>query len=55
VKHLLFIVTCVEYLRHDIELMVVVLSGLGQLRSVIEFLVLVESQACCERGLELLS
>jgi hypothetical protein len=34
--------------------MVVVLGGLGQLRSYIEFLVHMESQACCMRGLELL-
>jgi hypothetical protein len=33
--------------------MVVVLGGLGQLRSNIEFLVLIEPQACCVRGLEL--
>jgi hypothetical protein len=39
-NHLLFIVARVENLRHDVELMVVVLSGLGQLRSDIEFLVL---------------
>jgi hypothetical protein len=34
--------------------MVVVLGGLGQLRSDIEFLVLIESQARCVCGLELL-
>jgi hypothetical protein len=34
-------------------LMVAVLGGLGQLRSDIEFLVVIESQACCVRGLEL--
>jgi hypothetical protein len=33
--------------------MVVVLSGLDQLRKFIEFLVLIESQACRVRGLEL--
>jgi hypothetical protein len=33
VKHLLFIIACVEYLRHDVDLMVTVLSGLSQLRS----------------------
>jgi hypothetical protein len=37
VKHLLFIIARVEYLRHDVELMVVVLSDLGHLRSDIEF------------------
>jgi hypothetical protein len=52
-KHLLLIVARVENLRHDVELMVVVLRGLGQLRSDIELLVLIESQACCVRGLEL--
>jgi hypothetical protein len=52
-KHLLLIVARVENLRHDLELMVFVLSGLGQLRSDIEFLVLIESQACCVRGLEI--
>jgi hypothetical protein len=40
--------------RHDVELVVAVLSGLGQLRSDIEFLVLIESQAFYVRGLELL-
>jgi hypothetical protein len=34
--------------------MVVVLGGLGQLRSDIEFPVLIESQASCRRGLQLL-
>jgi hypothetical protein len=53
VEHLLFIVARVEYLRHDVELMVVMLSGLSQLRSDVELLVLMESQACCMRGLEL--
>jgi hypothetical protein len=38
----LFIVARVEYLRDDVEMMVVVLSGLGQLLSDIEFLVLIE-------------
>jgi hypothetical protein len=52
-EHLLFIVARVEYLRHDAGLMVVVLSGLGQLRSDVEFLVLIESQTLCMRGLEL--
>jgi hypothetical protein len=50
----LFIVARVEYLRHYVELMVVVLGGLGQLRSDIEFLFHIESQACYMRGLELL-
>jgi hypothetical protein len=40
VKHFLFIVARVENLRHDVDLMVVVLGGLGQLRSDIEILVL---------------
>jgi hypothetical protein len=53
-KHLLFIVARVEYLRHDVELMDVVLSVLFQLRSDVEFLVLIESQACRVLGLELL-
>jgi hypothetical protein len=35
-KHFLFIVSRVENLRHYLELMVVVLGGLGQLRSDIE-------------------
>jgi hypothetical protein len=52
-KPLLFIVARVENLRHDVEMMVVVLGGLGQLRSDIEFLVLIESQACGMRGIEL--
>jgi hypothetical protein len=39
-KHLLFIVVRVEYLLQDAELMVVVLSGLGQLRSDTKFLLL---------------
>jgi hypothetical protein len=43
VKHHLFIVACVEYLRQDVELMIVVLGGLGQLRSDIEFLFLKKS------------
>jgi hypothetical protein len=47
------IVTRAEGLGHDVELMVVVIGGLGQLRSDIEFLVLIESQLCCVRGLEL--
>jgi hypothetical protein len=53
-KHLLFIVARVEYLRRDVELMFVVLSGLGQLRIDIEFFVLIESQPCRVLGLELL-
>jgi hypothetical protein len=44
-KHILFIEARVKYLRHDVELMVVVLSGLGQLRSDIEFPVLDETIA----------
>jgi UTP:GlnB (protein PII) uridylyltransferase len=51
-KHFLFILARVENLQHDVELMVVVLGGLGQLCSDIEFLVLIESQACCEREFE---
>jgi hypothetical protein len=43
----------VENLLHDVELMVVVLGGLGQLRSDVEFLVRIESQASCVRGFEL--
>jgi hypothetical protein len=39
-KHFLFIEARVENLRHYVELMVVVLGGLGQLRTDIEFLVL---------------
>jgi hypothetical protein len=54
VKHLLFIVARVEYPRHYVELMVVMLGDLGQIRSDIEFLVVIESQACCMCGLELL-
>jgi hypothetical protein len=53
VKHLLFIIARVNNLRHDVELMIGVLSGLGHLRSDIKFLVLIESQACCMRGLQL--
>jgi hypothetical protein len=33
--------------------MVVVLGSLGQLRSDVEFFILLESQACCVRGLEI--
>jgi hypothetical protein len=51
-KHLLFIVACVEYLIHDAQVMVVVLGGLGQLRSDIGFLVLIESQVCCVCGFQ---
>jgi hypothetical protein len=50
----LFIVKRAEYLRHDEQLIVVVLDGLGQLRCDDEFLILVESQACCMSGLQLL-
>jgi hypothetical protein len=53
-KHFLFIVARVENLRHYVQLMVVVLGGLGQLRSDIEFLVVIESKACCMCSLELL-
>jgi hypothetical protein len=35
--------------------MIVVRGGLGQFRRDVEFLILIESQACCVRGLELLS
>jgi hypothetical protein len=49
VKHLLFIIARVEYLRHDVELMVVVLSCLDQLRTDIK-----KSQASYMRGLKLL-
>jgi hypothetical protein len=52
-KHLFFIVARAENLRHDVELMIVVLSGLEQLRSDIELIVLIESQACCVRGFKL--
>jgi hypothetical protein len=45
---------CVEYLRHKKQLVVVVLGGLGQICSDIEFLVLIELQARFLRGLELL-
>jgi hypothetical protein len=33
VEHLLFIVVRAKYLRHDVQLMVIVLGGLGQLRT----------------------
>jgi hypothetical protein len=52
-KHLVFIEARAENFRHYVELMIVVLSGLGQLRSDVEILVLIESQACCVRGPEL--
>jgi hypothetical protein len=54
VKHFLFIVARVENHRHDVELMVAVLGGLAKLRSDIELLVLIESQACCVRGFDLI-
>jgi hypothetical protein len=53
-EYLLFIVARAEYLRHDVQLMVVMLGGLGQLRCDIEFLILMQSQACCMRGIQLL-
>jgi hypothetical protein len=49
VKHLLFIVARVEYLRHNVQLLIIVLG-----RSDVEFLILIESQACCLQGLQLL-
>jgi hypothetical protein len=51
-RHLLFIVTRAEYCRHDVQLMVVMLSGLGQFCCDVEFLILIESQACCARGIQ---
>jgi hypothetical protein len=51
-KHLLLIVARAEYLRHDVQLMVVMLGGPGQLRCDVEFLILIESQACCVRGFQ---
>jgi hypothetical protein len=53
-EHNLFIVARAKYLRHDVQLMGVILGGLGQLRCDVEFLILVESQTCCVRGLQLL-
>jgi hypothetical protein len=50
----LFIVARAKYLRNDVQRMVVVLGGLGKLRSDIEFLILIESQACCVLGLQFL-
>jgi hypothetical protein len=38
-EYFLLIVTRAEYLRHDVQLMVVVLGGLGQLRCDVEFLI----------------
>jgi hypothetical protein len=52
--HLLFIVARTEYIRHDLQLMVVELGGLGQLRSNFEFLILRESEARCMCGIKLL-
>jgi hypothetical protein len=52
-EHFLFIGTRAEYLRNDVQLMVVMLGGLGQLRCDVEFLVLIESQACCVGDLQL--
>jgi hypothetical protein len=46
-KHLLFTVARVECRRHNIQLVVVVLGGLGQLRCDVGFLVLIKSQARC--------
>jgi hypothetical protein len=54
VKHLIFIVVRVEYLRHNVQLLVVMIGGEGQLRSDVELLVLIESQARWVQGLELL-
>jgi hypothetical protein len=45
VEHVLFIVARAEYFQHDVQLMVVMLGGLGQLRSDVEFLILIELQA----------
>jgi hypothetical protein len=53
-RHVFIIVARAEYHRHDIQLVGVMLGVLGQLRSDIEFLVLIESQACRVHGLELL-
>jgi hypothetical protein len=50
----LFIVSRVEYLRHNVQLVVVVLGGLGQLRCDVEFLILIESQARYMLGLKVL-
>jgi hypothetical protein len=50
----LSIVARAECLQHDVELMVVMHGGLSQLRSDLEFLILVESQVYCVRGLKLL-
>jgi hypothetical protein len=54
VKHLLFIVARVDFLLNNIQLVIVVLGGLGQHRNDVEFLVLIESQARCVRDLQLL-
>jgi hypothetical protein len=50
----LFTVERVKYLRQNVQLVVIVLGCVGQFHSNVEFLVLIESQARCERSLELL-
>jgi hypothetical protein len=53
VKHLLLIVARVEYSRDGVQLTVVALGELSLLRCDVEFLILIESQTRCMRGLEL--
>jgi hypothetical protein len=54
VEHFLFIVEPAEYLRLDVQLVIVQLDGLGQNRSGAEFLILIKSHTLYMRGLELL-
>jgi hypothetical protein len=42
-EHLLFIVARAEHLRHDVNMIAVMLRGLGQLRCNVEFHILIES------------
>jgi hypothetical protein len=53
-EHVLFVVARVEYLRHDVQLIVDMFGGLEQLDCDVEFLILIESQVSCVCGLQVL-
>jgi hypothetical protein len=45
-EHVLFIVARAEYLRYEVKFVIVMLGGLSKLLCRVEFLILIESQAC---------